>query len=110
MKALKMLALAAICGGGSAMASAAETERRIVALDGPGLPESLVRHNVEAQLVKAGPDRGLKVRFQVTDWPNVFFQPGSGSWDWSGFAGIAVDVYNPEAEAQGVEMRVDNPG
>jgi hypothetical protein len=92
------------------MASGDEKDRLIVPLDGASLPDTLVRNNVTVELVKSGPERGLKVRYQVSDWPNVFFRPVSGSWDWAGFTGIAVDIYNPETEALNVSMRVDNAG
>lgn len=88
---------------------AAPDERVVVDLE-KGLPDTLVRHNVEVELIRTGQLRGLKVRFGVTDWPNVFFRPREGVWDWTGYTGIAVDVYNPEDRALQVNMRVDNEG
>jgi hypothetical protein len=98
----------ALCAGGAV--ARADSEKLIVSLDGAALPETIVRHNVSVEQLKAGPQRGVKVHFEATDWPNIFFRPVSGTWDWSGYLGLAVDVYNPEAEMQPVEMRVDNEG
>src|SRR5580700_10965442 len=94
--------------GASATVDAAD--KIIVPLDGAALPSSLVRNNVDVDLLKSGPQRGLKVKFHITDWPNVYFRPLEGVWDWTGYTGIAVDVYNPEAEAVSVNVRVDNAG
>src|SRR5438552_4054756 len=105
-----LAAVAALCACGAAIAGVDEKDRLIVPLDGSSLPDTLVRNNVTVELLNSGPERGLKVSYQVTDWPNVLFRPPSGSWDWSGFTGIAVDVYNPETGAQNVSMRVDNAG
>jgi hypothetical protein len=85
-------------------------EKVVVPLDGPALPDTIVQHSVDVSLEQAGPQRGLKVHYQAADWPNVFFRPISGVWDWSGYAGIAIDIYNPESQALGVDMRVDNAG
>ncbi|HOX39675.1 MAG TPA: beta-galactosidase [Candidatus Brocadiia bacterium] len=85
-------------------------EKAILSFDGPGLPDCLVRHNVEVALFEQDGRKSLRVDFAVTDWPNVYFTPKSGTWDWSGFAGIAVDIYNPEAQAVSVAMRIDNAG
>lgn len=93
-----------------AMAGSEDTEKSIVSLAGPELPDSLVCNNTTVKLVTSGPQKGLSVVYQVTDWPNVFFRPVTGVWDWSGYTGIAVDIYNPETEALSINMRVDNAG
>jgi len=103
-----LLAAALLCSGIAAVADT--NEKLIIPLDGPSLPDTIVRHNVSVEQLKSGPERGLKIHFEATDWPNVFFRPVSGSWDWSGYTGLALDVYNPESEMQPVEMRVDNEG
>lgn len=87
-----------------------DQERVLVPLSGPGLPASLVRNDVTATLKTTGPTAGLEVRFSKVAWPNAMFRPSAGSWDWRGYSGIAVDLYNPEAEAVSVAMRVDNAG
>ncbi len=84
-------------------------EREVVPLD-KGIPPTLLEHSVKADIVTEGPVRGLRVRFGVTDWPNVYFRPLQGAWDWTGYTGLAVDVYNPEDRALQVNMRVDNEG
>ncbi len=97
-------AVAAACA-----AVAAPDEKAVISLEA-GIPDALVRNSVTVELLKSGPQQGLRVRYGVTDWPNAFFRPVTGVWDWSGWTGIAVDIYNPEAEAQAVSMRVDNAG
>ena len=92
-----------------AVAAQQPDEKVVVPLD-RGIPDTLVRHTVEVELVSSGPQKGLKVRFGVTDWPNVYFRPKQGVWDWTGYTGLAVDIYNPEPTAQQVNMRVDNEG
>lgn len=88
----------------------AQTPEKLVVLLDKGIPETLVRHTVEVELLRSGPQKGLQVRFGVADWPNVYFRPTKGVWDWTGYEGIAVDVYNPEPNALQVNMRVDNEG
>ncbi len=107
--ALIMLLLLATVGTAIA---APPSERELVPLAGPRLPESLVRNNVDVSLVPPAPYKlaTLKVDYHVTDWPNVFFRPVSGTWDWAGYTGIAIDITNPEAESQSVSVRVDNAG
>jgi hypothetical protein len=99
-----------VTGITGASAAVDDKDRIIVPLDGASLPDTLARNNVDVDLLKSGPQRGLSVKFHVTDWPNVYFRPVNGVWDWSGYTGIAVDVYNPEADAVSVNMRVDNAG
>ncbi|HSA02645.1 MAG TPA: hypothetical protein P5055_18085, partial [Candidatus Paceibacterota bacterium] len=84
-------------------------EKIVVPLD-KGIPDILVRHTVEVEPIRSDPHKGLNVRFGVADWPNVYFRPKMGVWDWSGYTGLAVDIYNPESIAQLVNMRVDNEG
>lgn len=74
------------------------------------LPDTLVQHNVSVKLIPQGPGNVLEVRFQRTDWPNVFFRPLQGTWDWSAYAGLAVDLYNPEANSIQACVRIDNEG
>jgi hypothetical protein len=107
MKLTLILALVALFMTG--VAAVAPDEKPIVSFD-KGVPETLVRNNVEVELVPSGPQSGLKVRFGVSDFPNVYFRPAQGVWDWTGYTGIAVDVYNPERRALQVNMRVDNEG
>jgi hypothetical protein len=99
----------ALLAASVAVAAQPPDELIVVPLD-KGIPDALVRHTVEVELIESGPQKGLKVRFGVTDWPNVYFQPKEGVWDWTGYAGLAVDVYNPEPIAQQVNLRVDNEG
>ena len=100
------LALQAVSMG---VAAQQPDERIVVPLD-QAMPDTLVRHATEVELIPSGPQQGLQVRFGVTDWANVSFRPKQGVWDWTGYAGLAVDVFNPEPIAQLVSLRVDNEG
>ncbi len=53
---------------------------------------------------------GMKVRFNISDWPNVFIKPSSGSWDWSEYCWVVVKVFNPENDVVRMNVRVDNEG
>jgi hypothetical protein len=85
-------------------------ETVVESFDAEALPQNMNQNNTEAGVVDDRDGRALRVHFKKVDWPNVFFTPAEGVWDWSAFAGIAVDVYNPEREPVDVCMRVDNEG
>jgi hypothetical protein len=70
----------------------------------------MAQNNVEVTLIERGEGRALQVHFKKVDWPNVFFTPPAGTWNWSEFAGMAVDIYNPASEPVDVCVRVDNKG
>lgn len=74
------------------------------------IPAELVRNNVDVKIVSTQRGRALEVRFHKADWPNVYFRPAKGVWDWSSASGIAVDVYNPESSPIRAYMRADNAG
>lgn len=77
----------------------------------PSLPENMKRNNTSAQLVTRDGRRMMQVDFQAVDWPNVFFTPPPGRvWNWSDYAGLEIEVYNPGDESIGVSIRVDNDG
>ena len=74
------------------------------------LPSNMTQNNVDAKIVRHKGKRAMQVDFHVVDWPNVFFAPPVGTWDWSDHAGIVVDIYNPGDEPVHVCVRVDNEG
>jgi len=81
-----------------------------LSFDRASLPENMRENNVSASVVPHGGRKAMQVDFQEVDWPNVFFEPPEGVWDWRGFAGIAVDVSNPGRGDVDVCLRVDNAG
>jgi len=85
-------------------------ETLLYSFDEGKLPDTLVQNHVSVQLLPQGAGNVLEVHFQRTDWPNVFFRPRQGTWDWSAHAGLAVDLYNPEANPIQVCVRIDNEG
>ncbi|MBX7255655.1 MAG: beta-galactosidase [Candidatus Hydrogenedentes bacterium] len=85
-------------------------EKPIETFDGSALPPTLKQNNVDASVVRVKGERVLEVRFKKSDWPNVYFAPREGAWDFSEASGIAIDVYNPEDLPVTVSMRVDNAG
>lgn len=109
MKILKMAVLACVVGCGGGAMSQSE-ERVVIPLEGKALPSNMAMNQVTAQVVKRDGARMLKVEFEPSNYPNAFFTAPEHAWDWSGSAGIAVDLINPESEAFVVCMRVDNEG
>ena len=85
-------------------------ETVFLALDGETAPSNMTRNNVKATMIPHGERRAMRVDYAQVDWPNVYFEPPEGTWDWTAYAGIAVDVFNPGAETVDVCMRVDNAG
>ena len=88
----------------------AADEARIVSFEGQTVPSNMKCGGSQASLEKSDRGQALKVVFSKTDWPNVAFSPPSGTWDWSANAGISLDIFNPEAKDQDVQVRVDNEG
>jgi hypothetical protein len=82
----------------------------VESFDGGSLPPNMVQNNVEAVVVSHGEGYAVQVHFRKVDWPNVYFTAPEGTWNWSAFAGIAVDIYNSESDPVSVCMRVDNKG
>jgi len=107
MHAYALLTAAALCA--LLLVVPAADEKPVVSLSG-GIPDTLLQHAVAVERIASGPLQGLKVRFGIADWPSVYFRPKAGVWDWSGYTGLAVDVYNPEPRPLQVNMRVDNEG
>lgn len=107
MQPLCLLALIAIL---LPLVAATPPPEKLIADLTSRVPDNMVRHDVQTELVTSGRNRGLKVVFGTSDWPNVYFVPQTGVWDWTGYAGLAVDVFNPEPDALQVCMRVDNEG
>lgn len=77
----------------------------------PGAPGvQLETSMTEVETVEHNGTAALRVRFAPGEWPNLMWRADADAWDWSGSTGLAVEVYNPEADAQQVSLRVDNPG
>lgn len=73
-------------------------------------PANMTENNTSAQPVMTDVGAALQVLFKVADFPNVFFTAPREGWDWSEYAGMAVDIENSEEEAVKVSLRVDNEG
>ena len=50
-----------------------------------------------------------RVTFEPAPWPNVMFR-ASEPWDWSGYSGIVVELFNPGDDLVHVNLRIDNEG
>ncbi len=74
------------------------------------LPAYVRTHNASMEPVRHDGTPARRVRFERVDWPNVFVHAPDGVWDWSGFAGMAVSLYNPGTESVTACLRVDNAG
>jgi len=103
---LMAMAVISLVVGGVAMA---EEDQVLLFAEGK-LPAQMQQNHTKAVLVTHDGQSAMKVDFLVTDWPNVFFTPQEGVWDWSTSAGLAVDLHNPTTETVTVCMRVDNAG
>ena len=101
---LLVLLLASACGA----APAAGAERVLYALD--SVPGEMVHHNTDAVIVSSARGKALEVKFHKAGWPNVYFAPAKGVWDWSSSSGFAIDIYNPEGRSNLVHVRIDNAG
>jgi len=102
---------AAVCGWIlTGLCAAAGPDAVILSFDGGDLPDNMAQHDVAARMIPLEGRRAMQVDFQVVDWPNVFFTPPGGVWDWSHYAGLAVALYNPTGASVNVCMRVDNAG
>jgi hypothetical protein len=102
-----------VCGvfvGALALAAGPEAGKEVVLIsfDQPALPENMKQNDAEAEIVRHKHGRAMQVGFHQVDWPNVFFTPADGPWQWSAYAGVAVDIFNPENEPVDVCMRVDD--
>ncbi|MCA9416570.1 MAG: beta-galactosidase [Candidatus Omnitrophica bacterium] len=93
-----------VCG------QAIEEEITLVDFSEGSLPDNLKPYG--SQVSFATDDRGqaLRVEFQKTDWPQIFFQGPESGWDWSDSLGLEFLVTNPEEEAFEAAIRVDNVG
>jgi hypothetical protein len=74
------------------------------------LPEWVMLNHCSLERTAHAQGYAARVRFDKTDWPNVFFKAPEGIWDWQDYAGVAVSLYNPESQSVAVTMRVDNAG
>lgn len=95
---------------GAGIAVADEQARILEDFEAGAVPADMTQNNVTARVVEHERGRALEVQFHQADWPNVFFTPADGVWDWSDSAGLAVDIYNPEPEPVQVCVRIDNAG
>jgi len=102
MRLIFILGYALMAGGLSA--------QTVIPLNPKKLPSNMAQNNAKADPITQDGKAAIQVRFKQADWPNVFFTPAEGVWDWSGTGGLAVDIYNPAAEPISVCMRVDNAG
>jgi len=87
---------------------AVEKEVALISFDRPSVPDNMKQNEADAEIVRHRRGRAMRVRFHQVDWPNVFFAPADGPWQWRDYAGIAVDIFNPEDEPVDVCMRVDD--
>lgn len=85
-----------------------EQETILVDFSASALPAFVQLNNATVQ-GKATPE-GLNIRFDQTDWPNIFFQAPEEGWDWSLYAGIGITLYNPGDTAVEAALRLDNKG
>ena len=100
-----LLAMLALTGCPSASGDAI-----LIDFDRDAPPPDMLQHNTVARIVPFDGKRAMQVDFDVVAWPNVFFTPPADTWDWSKYAGLEVELYNPTELTVPVCMRVDNDG
>ena len=91
-------------------AAVADGQTLFLSFDREDLPPGMKQNDVDARIVPHEGKRAMEVQFHVVDYPNVFFTPPSGTWDWSAYAGVEVDLFNPSGHSVSVCIRVDNAG
>jgi len=105
MRVATIITLLLILGCGAMCA-----EKVLIPLDGKSVPKNAVLNNVSAQGVFHDGKPCIEVVFRKAQWPNICFKPEGDFWDWSDYAGISLDVYNPEGNPVEFSVRVDNIG
>ena len=50
----------------------------------------------------------IRVLTEGGDKPEIEFVPAQGSWNWTGFDRLAVDVFNPTGDEVGLRIRLDD--
>ena len=88
--------------------SVTQQETVPISFERSSLPDGIKPNNAAALVVRHDGRNAMRVDFEQVDWPNVSFAPQAGPWNWSDYAGIAVNVFNPENEPVDVCMRVDD--
>ncbi len=80
----------------------------VESFDGDSVPATVRLKDAEAELVARNSGNALAVRFAQASRPGIVLTPGGAPWDWSGAAGIAIDMVNPGDEPVAVFLRVDS--
>ncbi|NIA13919.1 MAG: hypothetical protein GWP08_07550 [Nitrospiraceae bacterium] len=78
--------------------------------DTNSVPKTLTVSDAKVALkkIKGVDGRALRVRFGNATKPGITLRPSTGSWDWSEFAGMAVDVANPQPEPVEIFVRIES--
>jgi len=84
---------------------AAPEERVIESFDGDGLPPGVSVSNATAKRVRAEDGRALRLRVSEGAGPRISFDPDRDGWDWTGMAGVAVDVTSEAKKPMKVILR-----
>jgi hypothetical protein len=74
------------------------------------LTKTVVQPN-SAKVAAIPGSQGLRISFEKTDWPSLWFRQGTAypSLDWSAYAGVALTVRNPDPkEKLQFHVRVDD--
>jgi hypothetical protein len=73
--------------------------------------EFISEQDAKARVVSRGNSRVLRVETGVKQsWPGVTMRPPAGTWDFSGYAAVALRVHNVGSNAVTLNCRVDNAG
>lgn len=71
-------------------------ERVIEPFDGERVPAHVKLSNIKAKPIRYGDGRALELKCVKGDSARLSLAPTDGPWDWTGTAGVAIDVHNPQ--------------
>jgi hypothetical protein len=98
---LVLLLCAAPAGGQTKLLFSFETKEEI---------QKLQANNTRFETVDTNATQGAKailVEFLPAEWPNLMVR-AEKPWDWRGYGGLAIDIYNPGREPISFGVRVDD--
>jgi len=109
-----MIFVILLIGEGIGYADSLSPERKAMLIASFETPEEIQKitlHNARVTPVKEHVTEGqqaLKVEFEKTDWPNLYFASGERPWDWSQYGFWAFDLANPSEEEVAFAIRIDD--
>lgn len=96
---LRMNAVALLVSMLSTVASASHAAERVVAtFDAKNAADGVELSNAKARSISRDNGRALELKCVKADTVGFSLRPDAETWDWTGMAGVAIDVYNPQGD------------